>query len=247
MRPGTDILQELQELNSILTRMERVNVFTVPEGYFETLSTIIILVNNKTEFGEDVPPGYFDQLAGTILNKIKAQQPVVSAGHELRQLSPMLYSIQDSNVFEVPAGYFNSVADTINAKLKPRAPVVRMGIRASFMKYAAAAVVISFLSLGIFKIAHKSTDSTPVAIAMVLNPSIQKGKAMNDQQFNDALNKLSADEIAGYLEKNGDESDIAELSANIDDKSLPKQDDYILDQSALEKYLSDDNANQTAN
>jgi hypothetical protein len=244
MKPGADILQELQELNSLLTGMDRVNVFTVPEGYFETVSAII-LFNNKVDLGQAVPNGYFENLADNILNKIKAQQLEETAADELRQLSPMLYSIQDSNVFEVPAGYFNSVADAVTAKLKPQAPVVKMGIRASFMKYAAAAMVICFLTLGIFKIVHKSIDGTQVA--MTLDPSIQKGKVMNDQQFNDALNKLSADEIAGYLEKNGNETDIAELSANIDDNNLPKQDDYILDQSALEKYLSDDNAKKTAN
>jgi hypothetical protein len=243
MKPGADILQELQELNSLLTGMDRVNVFTVPEGYFETLSAII-LFNNKVDLGQAVPQGYFDQLADNILNKIKTLQSTETSADELRQLSPMLYSIQDSNVFEVPAGYFDSVSDAVNARIKPQAPVVRMGIRASFMKYAAAAVVVCFLTLGIFKIAHKSIDGTQVA---TLDPSIQKGKMMNDKQFNDALNNLSADEIAGYLEKNGNEADIAELSANIDDNNLPKQDDYILDQTALEKYLSDDNAKQTAN
>lgn len=246
MRPGTDILQELQELNSSLARMERVNVFTVPEGYFENLAAIL-LFNNQTKVGGAVPEGYFDQLADTILNKIKAQEAVVSAGDELRRLSPMLYSLCDVNVFEVPTGYFNDVADRIQAKRKPRTPVVRMGIRASFMKYAAAAVVISFIVAGVFKVAHTSSSAVGTPVAMALTPSIQEGRAMNDQQFNDALNKLSADEIAGYLEKNGDENDIAELSANINDKNLPKQDDYILDQSALEKYLSDDNTNQTAN
>jgi hypothetical protein len=247
MKPGAEILNELQELNSILSRIEKVNLFTVPQGYFETLSAIILL-NSKKEVGQNVPEGYFDQLAGNILSKIKAQQQL-SPADELRQLSPMLYSIQGSNVFEVPAAYFNNIADAVINQLHPEATVVKMSWRSSFVKYAAAAVVVSFITLSIFKFANKSSspDKQNNIAAVVLDPSIQKGKMMNDQQFNEALNNLSADDIAGYLEKNGNESDIAELSINIDDNSLPKQDDYLVDKTALEKFLSDDNTKQTAN
>jgi hypothetical protein len=247
MKPGAEILNELQELNSILTKVEKVNVFTVPDEYFETLPTIILL-NSKNKIGQDIPEGYFEQLAANILNKIKAQQQL-SPADELKQLSPMLYSIQDNNVFEVPPGYFNNIADAVMNQLHPKAVVVKMSWRSSFAKYAAAAIVISFITLSIYKFTNKpsSSDKQNNIAAVILDPSIQKGKIMNDQQFNQALSNLSAEDIAGYLEKNGNESDIAELSINIDDNSLPKQDDYLVDKTALEKFLTDDKTTQTAN
>jgi hypothetical protein len=237
MKPGTEIVQELQELNSTLAQLERVNVFSVPEGYFETISTIILL-NSKQAITAEVPQGYFDQLADSILNKIKAQQP--TAAEELRQLSPMLYSIQDSNVYKVPAGYFDTVAVNVLQELQPKVKVVKMGWRSSVLKYAAAAVVVSFITLSVFKFANKPVDKQNNIAAVVLDPSIQKGRSMNDSTFDAALNKLSADDIASYLEKNGNETDVAELSTDISDSTLPKQEDYLTDQKALEQYLSDD-------
>jgi len=117
-----------------------------------------------------------------------------------------------------------------------------MPIRRTIFRYASAAIVLSFVTLSIFKFtgtqpsAVKTIAST---VAVALNPSILQGKNMNDKQFNDAMNNLSEDDIASYLEKNGNESDIAELESNIDDNNLPSQDDYLLDDKTLENYLSD--------
>ena len=147
MENGVDILNELKELSPVIAGMEKVNVFTVPVGYFENLSEDILIGiaseksisnNSFSDFpAGDIPHGYFDTLADTILGKIKAQ----NASDELRTLSPMLYSIQNENVFEVPQGYFNTLADEIITRVKPQqTKVVTMHRRSStFMKYAVAA------------------------------------------------------------------------------------------------------------
>ena len=71
---------------------------------------------------------------------------------------------------------------------------------------------------------------------------------MNDTQFNDALNNLSQDDIANYLEKNGNDDDVAALSSSIDENTLPSQDDYLSDDKTLDNYLNDiNNTNQTNN
>jgi FlaG/FlaF family flagellin (archaellin) len=57
-----------------------------------------------------VPEGYFESLAGNILNKIKAAD---TAAAELKELSPILYSIPNKNVFTVPQGYFESLAGNV--------------------------------------------------------------------------------------------------------------------------------------
>lgn len=122
MESRIDILNELKELSPLIAGMEKLNVFTVPPGYFEGFGEYVMRIVKAEETGIltdlskqssfQVPAGYFDGLADTIMAKIKAGQHE-NAADELRGLSPMLYSIQHENVFEVPKGYFAGLAATI--------------------------------------------------------------------------------------------------------------------------------------
>jgi len=116
----SNILNELNEFSPLIAGIQKVNVFTVPNGYFERLAEGI-LMGVKEETGEvlnsitnpslmQVPHNYFESLADNILNKIK--------GEEAGELSPMLNSIKNTNVFAVPQGYFESLADNILNKIK---------------------------------------------------------------------------------------------------------------------------------
>jgi hypothetical protein len=125
MNTRNDILRELQELQSTLAGREVVNVFTVPEGYFEGLSDIVMRTINGENIlktitqadGTDVPEGYFDTLAGNILSKIKQQSAAADNGETEESLSPLLESLRLKNVFEVPEGYFEGFTGKINEKL----------------------------------------------------------------------------------------------------------------------------------
>ena len=86
MKSTNDILEELRELSPVLAGMEKLNVFTVPAGYFDLLSEDILAgVRNEgntdgdTGSGsiEEVPHGYFDSLAETIMGKIKSDRKSV--------------------------------------------------------------------------------------------------------------------------------------------------------------------------
>src|SRR5688500_10837779 len=103
MTISTEILEELKTVSPFLADLSRPNVFTVPEGYFDeltvnTLKKIDNLADNATN-NLSVPGGYFENLTSSILNKIKESEQ--TASQELRSLSPMLYSIQNENVFTV--------------------------------------------------------------------------------------------------------------------------------------------------
>jgi hypothetical protein len=71
-----------------------------------------------------------------------------------------------------------------------------------------------------------------------LDASIEKGAKMNDTQFEQALKSLSDLDITNYLENNGDITDIAILGNNVDEDLLPNQEDYLLDDKALDKYIN---------
>ncbi len=121
MDTRNDILRELQELQSTLAGNEVVNVFTVPEGYFEGFAGSVMRTINGDSIlkaiGSDVPDGYFDTLASNILSKIKQQNVAPDSDETEESLSPLLESLRYKNVFEVPQGYFEGLTGRITDKL----------------------------------------------------------------------------------------------------------------------------------
>lgn len=260
MKNSAEILNELQSLSPLLAGMDKVNVFSVPQGYFDSIVPTVTaclkeennnlkeLIGNQPSF--KVPQGYFEKLSDNILDKIKLQE---NPAEELNTLSPVLASIKKENVFEIPLNYFENLPGTIISKIQPKAAkVVYMQRRSSFMKYAAAAVITGAIALGVYKYSGNSSaannNNTGEATASVkLSPSIEKGRAMDEKEFNESLNNLSDDEITQYLLKNGNESDIASLTSSLDENSLPSQDDYLLDEKTLDNYLKDLETNRQNN
>jgi hypothetical protein len=131
MDTRNDILRELQELQSTLAGRNVVNVFTVPEGYFEGFAGSVLRTINGGHIlntiaqpaGADVPEGYFDTLAGNILSKIKQQ---ADSGDTDETLSPLLESLRYKNVFEVPKGYFEGLTGNINDRISAGDEMVQL-------------------------------------------------------------------------------------------------------------------------
>ena len=119
METKSDILIELASLSPLIAAIDKVNVFTVPQGYFDSVSLTVLAclpyeqgvppvttdLNDKA-----IPEGYFDQLSASILDKIKSNE---TAKEEIRALSPVLSDLQGNQVFEVPVGYFSQFASTV--------------------------------------------------------------------------------------------------------------------------------------
>lgn len=121
MENKRDIPGELETLSPLLAGFDKVNVFSVPDGYFDGLSeTVIHHLNIFHSSGHDlidlqpVPAGYFEQLPALLMNRIRGEQ---SALEETKGLSELLYSVQDKNVFEVPQGYFDHNPASITGKI----------------------------------------------------------------------------------------------------------------------------------
>ena len=291
----TDILNELKELSATIAALEKVNVFTVPVGYFEhlendiwmgiehengsgknsslvssftdvpngyfnTLANTILtkikaqefedadteikalspqLFNVKNKRTFETPPGYFDSLAGSILTKIRAQE-TEDAATEIRTLSPMLYSIQNKNVFEVPQGYFKNVSDDVLNNVKPQPKVITMQSRSSsFLKYAVAAAFTGVMALGVFKFTTKTNDDS------VLPGYVTAG--LQVQNVDQELANISDAEIVKYLESSGTDVKAAVVANSVDENELPSQEDYLMDEKALDKYLNSINIDHLKN
>jgi predicted 3-demethylubiquinone-9 3-methyltransferase (glyoxalase superfamily) len=127
MKNSPEILNELMAISPLLAGLEKVNVFTVPEGYFNELEfriTNYAILNNTSPAEninkrnlQEVPSGYFDTLSDSILAKVKAIYPE-NAEEELRNLSPLLFSLKGKNVFTVPANYFDKFSDSVLTNMK---------------------------------------------------------------------------------------------------------------------------------
>ncbi len=247
MENRIDILKELEALSPTLAAIEKLNVFTVPAGYFEYLSADI-LMGITTENGvlnlvsgnssAQVPAGYFDSLAGSILNKIKITD-TEDAATEIRVLSPMLYSIQNKNIFEAPQGYFENLNEEILDKVNLQPKVIKMQRRSNtFVKYAVAAAFTGVMALGIFKF---TGADKPAALPAYVTAGLKV------QDVDQELAKISDDDIVKYLEANGTDVKTAMVANSIDENELPSQEDYLLDEKALDKYLNSINVNDLKN
>ena len=253
MENNIDILNELKGISPLLAGMEKVNVFTVPLGYFEGLGDLLLQVVKENETGIlkdlpkqsllEVPPGYFDNLAENILNRIRSQQDK-TASDELRALSPMLYSIQNENVFEVPKGYFAEFSDTILNKVQPhQTRVVAMRRKSSlFIKYAIAAAFTGVMALGVFKFSGGSFNGA----GQVLPEYVTDG--LKPHNVDDELSKVADEDIIKYLQSNTENFDAQTVAIKtLDENELPSQADYLTDDKALDKYLDDIHVNTLKN
>jgi hypothetical protein len=111
MKRNPEIQAELKSLGSSLAGTEPVNIFRVPDGYFDTVAYDVLLAVSPVseEKTGAVPAGYFDQLANNILNKIRSSEAEEPA------FTPHL---PRTNVFRVPEGYFESLASDIVSSVK---------------------------------------------------------------------------------------------------------------------------------
>lgn len=252
----TDILMGIETENS------RISTTTsetgVPAGYFDSLAGSILAkikvqdtegadeemkwlsaelkgLGSKNVF--DVPQGYFESLAASILTKIKTEE-TADAATEIRALSPMLYGIQNENIFEVPAGYFEGLSRTVLNSVNPQVKVVTIKRRtATFFKYAVAAAFTGVMALGVFKFTGKSTEELPGYVT----------EGLKMQDVDQELAKISDVDIVKYLEANGTDVKTAMVAGSIDENELPSQEDYLLDEKALDKYLTTINIDELKN
>jgi len=85
------ILSELADLGSVLSNHNPENIYAVPAGYFEGL-------------------------AGQILNRIKALE-AADAKEELAYLSPLLSNVSKEMPYAVPAGFFQNLSNDVLKKI----------------------------------------------------------------------------------------------------------------------------------
>ena len=244
MNNREDIFMEIKNISAFVAAIPFVNVFTVEETYFSTLPEMITLqINIGKEINSaknlSVPEGYFETLAGNILNKIYALESDVAA--ELNEISPMIAGIENKETFTVPARYFDEL--TFLSKQKQTAKVIAIDKPRSFFKYAAAAMITGLLGLGIVNIFYDDNTATNITTtAQVTGGTNLPNTVIMNGSFDETLKSLPDIEIEEYLQQSGQDVNAALVASSTDDvDKLPEASDYLLDENVLENYLKKNN------
>ena len=94
------------------------------------------------------------------------------------------------------------------------------------------------MALGVFKFAGGDKENT-------LPDYVTAGLQVQD--VDQELAKISDDEIIKFLEAGGTDVKAAIVANSVDENELPSQEDYLLDERALDKYLNSINVNDLKN
>lgn len=190
MEKRQEIVQELLEICPQIADLQPVNLYAVPEGYFEGLSAFVAekirieaVLPHEMVHTYGVPDGYFDGLAGNILSKIKSGNHEIRA--ELDEVAPLLNTISKANVYAVPAAYFAETDFTVAVKTnKSETRIITMRRANRWMQYMAAAMMTGILVTGAFLFTDNKTNI--------------EGEQNERLDISSELNKLSADELVTY-------------------------------------------------
>ena len=119
MKNRIPILNELKEISPVLATIPFGHLYVVPQVYFDSLPAMLLSQAKDEENRVAIelpthalPAGYFDQLADSILVKIKA------ADSKEDDLSSTLQSLKDIAVYQTPIGYFDKLSDNILANIE---------------------------------------------------------------------------------------------------------------------------------
>lgn len=175
-----------------------INPYSVPSNYFEYLPDLILdklsiqnqfVVNRQTY---EAPEGYFDNLAASILQNIKAKNNV---HQELEELSPLLSEIPKTNVYTVPDLYFESLIQVPAQEIQPAKVISIKNKPRRWIAYAAAACIAVLMFGGGYYYMQDNTFNNNSSSSTVQNQ-------LAGVKVKQAISQLSDAEIDSYLNNN---------------------------------------------
>lgn len=255
MNTSQEILNEIRALAPSVADLDKNNVYEVPAGYFENFSQNVLGILFRSESpvavraasGQvmKVPDGYFDTLSDNILMKVR-EESQENSRHEIQRISPVLASLQNINVFSVPFGYFESLKGSASRDAQPAAAkIITMKPRKTWYQVAAAAIVTGVIAMASLQLFNSEKVNSQIAATVTITPG--NIASVTAKQISDGIAALSADEIASYLETNGNILDNGLLMQNTDVSELPNQLDYLENENTLNLYLDKINSQINSN
>ena len=192
MERNSHIQNELNELSKVLSNIPFVPTYTVPKGYFNTITNTIILLSQKNNT-YTIPPQYFDTLSNSIVTKIKNET------NELTDVAPTLASLAKVNVYSTPTTYFNTiqVPNRTTAKVVSIQPQQR---RPTWLRYAVAACAVGIISITAVNLLQTKTIAKEDQIIAGTNLTYKQIQSIN---IDTAFTNITTEEMDNYLCANG--------------------------------------------
>lgn len=270
MNHQPNILEELMSISPALATLPKNNVYAVPDEYFSQLSNCVLDKLWLADSKQKTPTGYFDSFADKLMQRIKSEATIseLEIPQWLNDLKKQrtfqvpndyfatlssrltenaigdndqsLKAIAGATPYQVPENYFNDLPvqilqQTNTARVVKMAPVKRV------LQWAAAAVVTGIIAGAIYFYTQKATGNE------ALMAGIEEGIKMNNQQFDEKLNNLTDDEISQYLQHYGNESDMQQITASIDDDGMETTEAPLTDEKLMEEMLNVLDGKSTSN
>lgn len=273
MQPDRHIYEELEAISPLVAGLPKANIFTVPEGYFDGLtSSILLTINQLNKSNPSIPEGYFDSLPDLIMNRIRQSEnePALPASlskdnvfsvpdgyfdqlparvldriQQSDNESSLLASIPKINVFTVPDGYFDQLPQQISQRIeKPRgAKVIGFNRTVSFFRYAVAACLTGILGLSLFSALNNANDTQGNSSPMVV---AEANQILKTNSYDQVLESVTDEEITQFLQSSGQDVNAALLASMADDNDLPDADEYIYDDQTIDRLMNELHISQSA-
>ncbi len=223
MERNKNIQQELNEISNTITIIPFVPTYTTPTNYFDNLSReIIFKINNNTPYV--VPINYFDNLSTSILQKMEIKN------NELITIAPTLASLPKINVFTTPVNYFENI--TLNNKSEAKVVAFTTDKKKNYtwIKYAAAACIITIFSITAFNYFNTSSKENEIIAGTNLTY-----KQIKNIDVETEISKISTAEVDNYLCDNG----LIACAEKIDEKMINELENLNISDDELEKILGE--------
>ncbi|MEO7312753.1 MAG: hypothetical protein ABIX01_20385 [Chitinophagaceae bacterium] len=219
-------LDENHALAPHIVAVSKENPYHLPVGYFDGLAHAVLEKIYKHENAATVPEGYFSSLSDILLGKVRG----IEVNEELEDLAPLLNTIDKRPVNFVPQGYFENLAAVPEEEVTAIQEIKVVSInkkKTNWLKYAVAAcftgvivftaikvinkpaIVDSPMSLNFKEKLYKLPDST-IENYLSKEQSVSESanvaySAVNDDDIKDFLKEFSDEELQQYLKNEGDE------------------------------------------
>jgi hypothetical protein len=225
-----EILDELRQISPKLAETAMLTPYRVPPGYFDALPVLVMTRLEQEaqlpaiqDMAYSLPDGYFESLAGNILEKIRKQEnPLHEVQAELQEVAPLLNTISRTNIYSVPEGYFDTISFVPAAK---PAKVINLRFAKKWTQYATAAVLGGILVTGGFLFTDRNNTNNSTYSRMDVSGE---------------LDKVSETDLSAYLSnpESPDVDAVAEVKNNINSMSDEELDQYLSENQDMDMIIS---------
>ena len=217
MFPDNNIQDELKSISTVLKSGINGNLYSVPEDYFE-INTINLLSNSISSIKMEVPDAFFDHFPENILSKIKSEH------------IPYNFEIISNSKPQVKFGVNLKPS---SSKIKP----ARVVSFKPFYKYAIAAVFTGLIGLGIFTNLFKQNSNNLLKSEVYASAS----KIIENNNFDEILSSISADEATDYLTSYGQDVNSALVALSAENYKLETPEELFISENELDLFLKEYN------